>query len=149
MKKVKIAIRNFEARDMERILEFREETAKESFPDLKMNKEEARKAIFRQMKRHPGTVKVAVSEGQPVGFVIFKAKNSSLGSYGRISTIFVEASYRKHGVGALLLKEAEKSLASRGIKHICADITSTNSPSLDFFREHGYRETRTVVEKKV
>jgi len=147
--KANIAIRDFASEDMETILEFREETAGESFPGLKMDREKARKAILRQMKRHPGTVKVAVSEGQPVGLVMFKAKNSSLGSYGRISTIFVEASYRKHGVGALLLKEAEKSLASRGIRRICADITSTNTHSLDFFRKHGYRETRTVVEKKV
>ena len=144
-----IAVRDFQEKDTEKILQFRKETAGESFPGIEMNRGKARRAILRHMKRHPGTVKVAELEGKPIGLVMFKLKAGSLGSYGRITTIFVKKPYRNQGVGAFLLQEAEKSLLSKGIKRIYAEVTNTNTHSLDFFREHGYTNKRTVVEKRV
>jgi len=147
--KGKIRIRDFLPGDLEKILRYREEVARESFPELKMESEKARKAILSQLENHPGTLKVAESEGKPIGYIMFTPKSGSLGKYGRITSIFVERPWRKQGVGALLLEEAEKSLLSKGINRIYAEITNTNKPSLDFFRKSGYKEKRTVVEKRV
>jgi ribosomal protein S18 acetylase RimI-like enzyme len=78
---------------------------------------------------------------------MFQPKAGSLGRYGYINAIYVEKGHRKRGAGRLLLDEAERRLLSRGIKRIQATVTSKNRPSLDFFRERGYREKRFVVEK--
>jgi GNAT superfamily N-acetyltransferase len=133
---------------MEKLLEYREETAGISFPGIRMDRNNARKNILRHAEKHPGTIKIAESGGKPVGYIMFQPRKSSFGSYGHADTIFVEKAYRSQGVGALLLKSAEKWFRKKGIKRMNATITASNRTSLDFFREHGYRQTRVVVEKK-
>lgn len=147
--KLKISIRDFQPGDMKKILIYREETAKISFPELRLDRKHSRKSILRHSRRFPGTIKLACLDYKPRGFIMFQPKRSSLGSYGYINAIFVEKTYREHGVGALLLKSAEEWLLSRGIKRIEGTITNSNKTSLDFFTEHGYMNKRTVVEKRI
>jgi GNAT superfamily N-acetyltransferase len=147
--KSKITVRDFIPSDTDKLLKYREETARMSFPGKKLDKEHARKAILRHMQKWPGTVRLACQDSKPVGFIMFQPKRGSLGSYGYINAIFVEKAHRDKGVGALLLKSAEDWLHKKGIKRINAAITATNKHSLDFFREHGYMNKRTVVEKRI
>jgi ribosomal protein S18 acetylase RimI-like enzyme len=146
--KRKITVRDFQEKDTERILEYREETACISFPGMNMDKEQSRKSILVHLKKYPGTIKVAEVKGKPIGYIMFQSKKGSLGSYGRINIIFVEKNYRKHGVGKLLLEAAEKWFRSQGIKRKEAVVTNSNISSCEFFRRHGYTERRTVFEKK-
>jgi GNAT superfamily N-acetyltransferase len=145
--KSRITARDFIPRDTEKLLGYREETARISFPELRLDREHSRKVILRHSRKFPGTIKLACLDSKPIGFIMFQPKRSSLGTYGYINAIFVEKQCRDKGVGTLLLREAEKWLHSRGVKRIGATITNSNKPSLDFFRENGYRQTRTVVEK--
>lgn len=134
---------------MEKLLEYREKTARISFPGIRMDRNNAKRTMLRHAEKHPGTIKVAESDGNPAGYIMFQPKKGSLGPYGHINTIFVEKTYRNRGVGALLLKEAEKRLRKKGLRRMNATVTATNRRSLDFFGEHGYRKTRIVVEKSV
>ena len=145
----KIAIRDFQPGDMERILDFRAETGRISFPGQKMDRERTRRILLRHAERYPGTIKVALSGSRPIGFIRFQPKSGEFGKYGHINIIFVKQAFRRKGVGVLLLREAESWLRKNGIRTIDAEITNANSPSLDFFRGQGYKGTRTVMEKRV
>jgi len=145
----KVTIRDFQPGDTERLLDFREQTGRISFPGLKLDRERSRKVLLRHAERYPGTIKVALSGSQPVGYIRFRPKSGEFERYGHINIIFVEQVLRRRGVGALLLREAERWLKKKGITSISAEITSTNSASLDFFRARGYRVRRMVVEKRV
>ena len=146
---MKIRIRDLQKKDMGRILGYREETACISFPGMKMDMGKCRESMLLQVRRYPGTIKVAEAGGRLVGYISFGPRKGSLGAHGRINIIFVEERYRKHGIGELLLEEAEKWFRSHGISRIDAVVTNTNSRSMDFFRERGYREKRTVFEKRL
>jgi GNAT superfamily N-acetyltransferase len=114
---------------------------------MKMDMGKCRKSMVLQLKRYPGTIKIAEAGGRPAGYISFRPKKSSLGVRGRINTVFVEGRYRKHGVGELLLKEAEKWFRSHGIKRMEAVVTNTNTRSMAFFKGQKFRERRTVLEK--
>ena len=127
-------IRDFSEQDMEELLDYREESAKISFPGMKIDREKARKFFLEHIEKYPGTLKVAELDGKIAGFIRFFPEEGSFGRYGMIDLIFVDKGQRKRGVGKLLLEDAEKWFASRGICRIEAVVTNTNLASLGFFR---------------
>ena len=146
--KPRITIRDFQQGDMERLLEFREETGRMSFPGLRMDREKVMRSLLRHAEKYPGTIKIALSGGVLVGFIRFRPRSGDFGRYGHINIIYVEEGFRHMGVGEMLLHEAERWLKKKGITQISAEITSTNAASLDFFRGQGYAQKRVVVEKE-
>jgi ribosomal protein S18 acetylase RimI-like enzyme len=147
--KEKLKIRDFYPGDMEKLLDYREETAGISFPGMRIDRGQSRRSMLLHIQRNPGTIKVAEINGKAAGYVMFQPRRGSLGAYGRINIIFVEEGLRHKGVGKLLLDSAEKWLRSHGIKRMEAVVTNSNLRSCNFFREHGYREKRTVFEKRM
>jgi ribosomal protein S18 acetylase RimI-like enzyme len=144
-----VSIRDFVPADMEKILDYREESGRISFPELSIDRERERGFITEHVRKNPGTIKIAEAGGSPVGYIRFQVKPSSFGDYGLINAVFVDMEHRNGGVGKLLIKAAEEWLMSKGINRIEATITNTNAPSLGFFRSLGYAEKRTVFEKKL
>jgi len=144
-----VVIRDFKERDIEKILDYREESGRISFPELTIDRERAKGYIIGHVKKYPGTLKIAELDGKPVGFIRFHLEEGSFGDYGLIDIIFVEKSHREMGIGKLLIQEAEKWFHSKGIYRIEAVITNTNSPSINFFKSHSYSEKRTVFEKSL
>ena len=61
------------------------------------------------------------------------------GDWGYIITIDVLESYRRAGVGTLLLTEAERRLAANGATEIALDTAIDNAAGIAFWRKHGYR----------
>ena len=145
----KVTIRDFALSDIERILDYRQESGKVSFPGLAIDRERESAFVTEHAEKNPGTIKVAEVEGRPAGYVRFELKSSSFGDYGLINAIFVDKDQRNAGLGNLLIKAAEGWLISKGAGSVEAAITSTNLPSLSFFRSIGYIEKRTVVEKRL
>jgi ribosomal protein S18 acetylase RimI-like enzyme len=145
--KEKITVRDFSEKDMKKILEYRQETACISFPGINMNREQSRKSVLFQLKKYPGTIKVAEIKGKPIGYIRFHARKGSLERYGRINIIFVEKNYRNRGIGKLLLEKAEEWFRLQGIGRMEAVVTNSNVSSCEFFRHKGYAEKRTVFEK--
>ncbi|HTZ99246.1 MAG TPA: N-acetyltransferase [Candidatus Aquilonibacter sp.] len=56
-----------------------------------------------------------------------------------IITIDVLAAHRRGGVGSLLLTEAERRLAERGVSEIALDTAVNNAAAIAFWQKHGYR----------
>ena len=145
----KVSIRDFVHSDIEKILDYRQESGKVSFPGLVIDRERERAFVTEHAQKNPGTIKVAEIAGRPAGYVRFELKRSSFGDYGLINAIFVDKDYRNGGLGRLLIKAAEEWLMSKGAGSVEAAITKTNLPSLSFFRSAGYEEKRAVLEKRL
>lgn len=62
----------------------------------------------------------------------------------RIYSLAVDASARGKGIGAALLREAEKRIHSRPCQLARAEIRTDNQPSLSLFRASGWRITATL-----
>ncbi|MFH0803411.1 MAG: GNAT family N-acetyltransferase [bacterium] len=59
----------------------------------------------------------------------------------------VSPSFRKHGVGSMLLKKAEEFAGQMGIKAVAALVTTSNEPSLHTFLKQNYVEESTLLLK--
>jgi len=79
---------------------------------------------------------VAENNGGVVGFCItVRAKQQAY-----IVTIDVAEGLRKQGIGGALIVEAEKRLASRGIRVVALDTATDNVSAIAFWQTHGYRK---------
>ncbi len=58
---------------------------------------------------------------------------------GWINRLAVEPDYRRQGLAARLVAEAEKELRARGIQIIAALIENENAASLSLFQHEGYK----------
>ena len=54
-----------------------------------------------------------------------------------IDILWVQADFRRRGIGSKLLVEAEKEATRRGCHHVHLDTMSWQAP--DFYKKHGYK----------
>ncbi|MGA9884272.1 MAG: N-acetyltransferase [Candidatus Acidiferrales bacterium] len=62
-------------------------------------------------------------------------------SWGYIITMDVLSNYRRHGVGSMLLIEAERRLIASGVRQIGLETATNNAPAIAFWQKHGYRKS--------
>ena len=67
---------------------------------------------------------------------------------GWINRLAVDPQYRRHGLGARLIAEAENDLRARGFKIFCALIEKDNTASLDLFQREKYKTHHSVYVSK-
>jgi [ribosomal protein S18]-alanine N-acetyltransferase len=98
---------------------------------------------LRQYLRFPGA-DCLVAEGSRansapalIGFCITAHKDS----WGYVVTMDVLADYRRHGVGSMLLAEAERRLVGAGVRQIGLETATDNAPAIAFWQKHGYRRS--------
>jgi ribosomal-protein-alanine N-acetyltransferase len=72
-----------------------------------------------------------------IGFCITAHK----GPWGYIITMDVLAEHRRHGVGSMLLVEAERRLVAAGVREIGLETAIDNSAGIAFWQKHGYRKS--------
>ena len=78
---------------------------------------------------------VAESDGAPVGFCMTAIERAD----GYIITMDVLSEYRRQGVGAALLKEAETRMAEQGVLEVRLETAVDNASGIAFWKKHGYR----------
>ena len=89
---------------------------------------------------------IAEVESQIAGFIIAEAETRpGRLPTGHIITIDVLETYRRSGIGSLLIRAAEERLAARGAKQIELETARDNDAAIAFWQKHGYR-TRGVYE---
>jgi len=142
-----INIRNFEEKDIGKIIEFKKESAKVSFPGIDIDTNLFKRRLLRKVKKDPNLVKIAEKDMDVIGYVFLDKRKAITGPIGYINHVFVTEPYRKSGLGSRLTQEAEDYLKSVGIKRIRVTITKTNTVSLNFCKKLGYEEKRLILEK--
>lgn len=83
---------------------------------------------------------VAETDSQTAGFIL-TAHDDRL---GYIVTIDVLESYRRLGIGATLLHEAERKLAATGVREVTLQTATDNASAIAFWKKQGYC-TRGVI----
>ena len=85
---------------------------------------------------------VTETRRKTVGFILTAHQDD----WGYIITIDVLARYRRHRVGSLLLAQAERSLATGGVREIALETAIDNDTAIAFWQRHGYR-TRGIKKR--
>jgi len=145
--KSKIKFRNFEEKDLDKILKFKETSAEISFPGLDIDTNLFKKRLLNKVRNDPNSVKVAELDSEIIGYVFLEIKKGTTGPIGYINHVFVSEPYRKSGLGTMFMQIAEDYLKSRGIKRVRVTVTKTNKVSLKFCKKNGYTEKRLILEK--
>jgi len=83
---------------------------------------------------------VAEVDAKIVGFILTE-ENPPL---AHVITLDVISEQRRHGIGAALLKQSERDLALRGVRHILLETAVDNEPAIAFWKSHGYRIEATL-----
>ncbi len=96
---------------------------------------------LRNYLRFPGAdCLVAEADNHTAGFILTAHDDH----WGYIVTIDVLEPYRRRGVGAMMLREAERELAARGVSEVTLETATNNASAIAFWKKHGYR-TRGVI----
>jgi ribosomal protein S18 acetylase RimI-like enzyme len=83
---------------------------------------------------------VAETDSQTAGFILTAHDDR----WGYIITIDVLEAHRRHGVGTMMLREAERALAATGVREVRLETATNNASAIAFWKKHGYR-TRGVI----
>ena len=87
---------------------------------------------------HIDTVKAAMSSGKPVGLVMLKVLD---GSIGYVYYIAVAKSQRQKGVAKILLEDSLRIFKAEGVKEVFASVEHENVPSERLFASQGFEPT--------
>ena len=134
-----LRIRKFRVEDYERVMEL---WAEGGLP-LKPAGRDSRENIARQI-RLPNVyflVAEAGKEGRVVGTVLATHD----GRKGWINRLAVDARLRKRGIGARLVREAERRLEAQGMDILACLIEDGNAVSMAVFEKLGYKKHPEII----
>src|SRR5216110_3479286 len=83
-------------------------------------------------------VRAAVSLGKPVGLVMLKTLE---GSVGYVYYIAVAKAHRKKGIAKLLLEDALRIFTASSVEEVFASVEEDNAPSEGLFASEGFTRT--------
>ena len=82
---------------------------------------------------------IAFDENTPVGYALFYPNFSSFrGQQGmHLEDIYINAEYRRSGIGETMLKEIARITAARGFERIDFFVLDWNTPAVNFYKKLG------------
>jgi L-amino acid N-acyltransferase YncA len=83
-------------------------------------------------------VRAAMSSGRPLGLVMLKTLD---GTVGYVYYIAVAKANRKKGIGKLLLEDALRLFKASSVKEVFASVERNNIPSEALFASEGFTKT--------
>lgn len=84
------------------------------------------------------TVRAALLSGKPIGLVMLRKID---GSVGYVFYIAVARAERKKGIAKLLLNDALQHFKASGVKEVFASVERNNEPSEALFASEGFTRT--------
>ena len=112
--------------------------------------------IFEEfVSRDDRVVLLAEADGETAGFLfalIRHVKNHRAmkdQSMIYVDDLCVAQAYRRHGIGSLLLKEAEKIGLSHGCTRIELDVQAFNDDAVRFYEAVGFTPRKITMEKGI
>ena len=96
--------------------------------------DDSREGIDRYLKRNPGTCFAAVEEGRVIGVILAGHD----GRRGIIHHLCIHPDYRRDGIAARLVSEAEAALKREGIQKVFGLVFTDNDIANAFWEKQGY-----------
>lgn len=95
------------------------------------------------------TTLLAEIHGQPTGFVCIRivSQMSDDTPYGEVSDFYVEAEFRKRGIGTALLTAADTHARERGATEIAVLTGADNDAAQSVYRRIGYGDYAVALRK--
>jgi [ribosomal protein S18]-alanine N-acetyltransferase len=123
-----IELRSYTPEDFETLYEIDQACYE---PEIAYSRRELRNYL-----RFPGADCVVAEDGKRmVGFCL----TAHQAAWGYMVTMDVLEAHRRHGVGSMLLAEAEQRLAADGVREIGLETAVDNRAGIRFWNRHGYR----------
>ena len=106
----------------------------ECFENEAFSKEE-----IRQSMESPDFINlVAISNGQPIGFIIGRIESFKDEIRGHVYTIDVKSEYRRKGIGSMLLEAAERFFIKNNVGSCHLEMKVDNLAAHHLYSKHGY-----------
>lgn len=134
-----LKVREFCIEDYDRVMEL---WAEGGLP-LKPQGRDSRENIARQVKRP--NVLFLVAEEREGDRVIGTVMATYDGRKGWINRLAVDAALRKRGIGARLVREAERRLDALGMDILACLIEDDNAVSMAVFEKLGYKKHPEII----
>jgi ribosomal protein S18 acetylase RimI-like enzyme len=134
-----VKIREFLIEDYDRVMEL---WSAGGLP-LKPQGRDSRENIAKQI-RHPNVLFLVAEEGEG-GRVIGTVLATHDGRKGWINRLAVDAALRKRGIGARLVREAERRLEALGMDILACLIEDDNTVSMAVFERLGYKKHPEII----
>ena len=96
--------------------------------------DDSREGICRYLERNPNTCFAAVREDQVIGVIL----TGHDGRRGMIHHMCVHPDFRRMGIAARLVSEAEKALKKEGIQKVFGLVFTDNGAANAFWEKQGY-----------
>jgi ribosomal protein S18 acetylase RimI-like enzyme len=109
-------------------------------PGIQLRRSDEPEEIQKKLQRDPDLFLVAESDGKMVGTVI----GGFDGRRGLIYHLAVEAAFRKHGTGSLLMEEVERRLKAKGCLKCYLLVTTENEAAMRFYEARQWERMDTV-----
>lgn len=97
---------------------------------------------------------VAEDDDEMVGFITYEKADADYFDtnfvvHGDVLELFVKESYRKKGVGKLLMDEVEKFFKDQGINTLSLQCSTFNKNALSFYEHLGLINRQTLLYKEI
>lgn len=96
--------------------------------------------IQKKLQRDPDLFLVAETDGKMIGTVI----GGFDGRRGLIYHLAVDATFRQHGIGSLLMEEVERRLKARGCIKCYLMVAEDNLSAMRFYEERKWERMDTI-----
>lgn len=81
------------------------------------------------------------------GYVWVAIRMDLQGTYGSVDQVYLQESYRRRGLGKLLMSAAHDFVIKQGIKVARLYVTAENQDAVRLYEREGYAVTRLEMEK--
>jgi ribosomal protein S18 acetylase RimI-like enzyme len=113
-------------------------------PGVGIGRSDTREEIAKKLRRDPDLFLVAEDKGKIVGTVI----GGYDGRRGLIYHLAVEQSYRKQGIGKMLMDQVEQRMAEKGCLRSFLLVARGNEDVIDFYNRLGWETMNLTIMVK-
>ncbi|ARM75480.1 GNAT family N-acetyltransferase [Acidianus manzaensis] len=114
--------------------------------------EKVRKNVEKSLENHNEIIVIAEDKDKIVGasrVIIYDRIFYEPEEEAMIEEFYVYPSYRRQGVGQLIVEYIEKQLNDRGIQLLSANFPSRNLIAASFYKKMGFREIYSKYVRKI
>jgi ribosomal protein S18 acetylase RimI-like enzyme len=108
---------------------------------IHLRKSDEPEEIQKKLSRDPDLFLIAEDDGVIIGTVL----GGFDGRRGMMYHLAVKESYRKHGIGGMLVTELEKRLYAKGCIRYYLLVTRDNDDAIHFYEQRGWKPMDELV----